>query len=362
MPSAIPAPSDLSVYEKSAHAVATYLALTGGTLVGALLGTTATMSGAATALSFEGPAVSPVRFKSYAPKTIGNPRFIFDTDGATSYVYDPAFSIRDNGVEMAAIAIGTGLFQSFGFGGGIVAALNNFGQAQMRQTGAPTSGKAGFNNPYGATRISGSPPDGASAIGVRIATDIALTAGRIAEIANLDVVKSYFLFDGTLNLGSDLQTLQGQKITFDGTTALKYFSSDGSNLTLTGLALQSSVALKIQSALVISDVGANSVRYTSFKGDSNNVIGHEFSTNGAYANGTAKLAAFLNGTTSKAYFDLNGYLSVGATAAKFTSGSGTPESVVTAPIGSIYMRTDGGAGTSLYIKESGAGNTGWVAK
>jgi hypothetical protein len=35
---------------------------------------------------------------------------------------------------------------------------------------------------------------------------------------------------------------------------------------------------------------------------------------------------------------------------------------VTAAIGSMYLRTDGGAGTSHYVKESGTGNTGWVAK
>lgn len=46
----------------------------------------------------------------------------------------------------------------------------------------------------------------------------------------------------------------------------------------------------------------------------------------------------------------------------WTSGSGTPEGVVTAPVGSMFTRTDGGAGTTLYVKESGAGNTGWVAK
>ena len=43
-------------------------------------------------------------------------------------------------------------------------------------------------------------------------------------------------------------------------------------------------------------------------------------------------------------------------------GSGSPESAVTAPVGAVYHRTDGGAGTSFYVKESGAGNTGWVAK
>jgi hypothetical protein len=43
-------------------------------------------------------------------------------------------------------------------------------------------------------------------------------------------------------------------------------------------------------------------------------------------------------------------------------GAGTPEGAVTAPVGSLYTRTDGGANTTLYVKESGVGNTGWVAK
>lgn len=44
-----------------------------------------------------------------------------------------------------------------------------------------------------------------------------------------------------------------------------------------------------------------------------------------------------------------------------SSGSGSPESVLTRPPGSVYLRTDGGASTVLYLKESGTGNTGWVA-
>lgn len=43
-------------------------------------------------------------------------------------------------------------------------------------------------------------------------------------------------------------------------------------------------------------------------------------------------------------------------------GAGTPEGAVTAPVGSLFTRTDGGASTTLYVKESGTGNTGWVAK
>ena len=43
------------------------------------------------------------------------------------------------------------------------------------------------------------------------------------------------------------------------------------------------------------------------------------------------------------------------------SGAGAPETVVTAPVGSIYLQTNGGTNTSVYRKESGVGATGWVA-
>jgi uncharacterized protein with beta-barrel porin domain len=46
----------------------------------------------------------------------------------------------------------------------------------------------------------------------------------------------------------------------------------------------------------------------------------------------------------------------------WTSGSGSPEGVVTAPVGSLYSRSDGGVLTSLYVKQSGSGNTGWAGK
>lgn len=44
------------------------------------------------------------------------------------------------------------------------------------------------------------------------------------------------------------------------------------------------------------------------------------------------------------------------------SGAGTPEAAIAAAIGSTWRRTDGGAATSFYVKESGTGNTGWVGK
>lgn len=47
---------------------------------------------------------------------------------------------------------------------------------------------------------------------------------------------------------------------------------------------------------------------------------------------------------------------------KVLSGVGTPEGVVVAAIGTLYTRTDGGASTTLYVKESGTSSTGWIAK
>ena len=47
--------------------------------------------------------------------------------------------------------------------------------------------------------------------------------------------------------------------------------------------------------------------------------------------------------------------------AQMFSGSGSPEGVITARISSLYLRTDGGQASTVYYKESGTANTGWVA-
>ena len=44
------------------------------------------------------------------------------------------------------------------------------------------------------------------------------------------------------------------------------------------------------------------------------------------------------------------------------TGTGSPEGSVSAPVGSLYLRSDGSANTSMYVKESGVSVTGWVAK
>lgn len=55
-------------------------------------------------------------------------------------------------------------------------------------------------------------------------------------------------------------------------------------------------------------------------------------------------------------------IAVENTNAKIYAGNGTPEGAIAAYKGSIFMRLDGGANTTFYVKETGTGNTGWAAK
>lgn len=65
----------------------------------------------------------------------------------------------------------------------------------------------------------------------------------------------------------------------------------------------------------------------------------------------------------RAYVDQVTVGSNATTSPTIYSGSGAPNGVVSAAVGSIYLNAAGGAATTLYVKESGAGtNTGWVAK
>lgn len=59
---------------------------------------------------------------------------------------------------------------------------------------------------------------------------------------------------------------------------------------------------------------------------------------------------------------VGGMVRYGAGGPEIRSGTATPESAVTAPVGSLFLRSDGGTSTALYVKETGSGNTGWVAK
>jgi len=127
--------------------------------------------------------------------------------------------------------------------------------------------------------------------------------------------------------------------------------------------------------------------------DGNHVAGYKILSNtanvitmGQYkANGAVELASFPNTTGQYAYGIVTpalmgaaqnpydrlyagqdirlGYGPSGGGDVRYIKwGNGSPEGVVTAKKGSLYLRFDGSAGTCFYVKESDSGATGWVAK
>lgn len=102
------------------------------------------------------------------------------------------------------------------------------------------------------------------------------------------------------------------------------------------------------------DINVQSTRLIRSPGQNGDFIIQNF--------GTGAIAFAPNGITR---FEVN----EGQDAVEFTqngariiTGNGSPENVVTAVVGSLFLRRDGGVSTTLYVKESGVGNTGWVAK
>lgn len=67
---------------------------------------------------------------------------------------------------------------------------------------------------------------------------------------------------------------------------------------------------------------------------------------------------------SKSGGTLSGTLVVSApirfTTASIMAGNGIPEGSITADVGSLWIREDGSGTSTLYIKKTGVGNTGWV--
>lgn len=61
-------------------------------------------------------------------------------------------------------------------------------------------------------------------------------------------------------------------------------------------------------------------------------------------------------------FWMNFFQTMASVVEHITLGEGSPEGLVTADPGHLYLNHEGGAGATLWVKESGTGNTGWVAK
>lgn len=126
---------------------------------------------------------------------------------------------------------------------------------------------------------------------------------------------------------------RSSKATIAGNTILDYTETgvmlysgvayNFDHITISGNVINSSVGLPVDKILATGSTIGNNVRF----------IGNNFQNTLDYGNNV-----------------------------KFMVGSGSPEGVYAAGVGSIYLDRAGGTSTTLYVKESGTGNTGWVAK
>jgi hypothetical protein len=109
--------------------------------------------------------------------------------------------------------------------------------------------------------------------------------------------------------------------------------------------------------------------YFSDTSASNVVLGGEWEMADVLDESTAKSNAYiLFGSPAGGLFnagvgaDLRAGKHSYSSARFITWGADSPEGVVTASVGAIYLRTNGSTTTTLYVKTSGTGNTGWTAK
>lgn len=133
-----------------------------------------------------------------------------------------------------------------------------------------------------------------------------------------------------------------------------------SNCSAQGIFHVSGVGNFISSNKCVSNVASG---IEVFAGTNITLSGNECSDNAAYGIVLTSSAVTCNvlwnvtrnNTTAN-------YANNGGTAISASFGTGTPEAVVNASVGSQFLRTDGGAGTTLYVKQTGSGNTGWAGK
>lgn len=189
---------------------------------------------------------------------------------------------------------------------------------------------------------------------------------------------NWFKLEPTTLTTNRTYTLQNADYTLAGTnvaqtfTALQTFNSGATfNAPINGSA-GSAAAPSINFGT--SNVGIYSDGLIRFAFSASNPI--SFASTGTITTlGTAnfvfdarsRISSSSNGNINFANFAQNDFTSLtfqtgGATVIGIYNGNGSPETVVTARIGSLFLRRDGGANTTLYVKESGTGNTGWVAK
>jgi hypothetical protein len=198
-----------------------------------------------------------------------------------------------------------------------------------------------------------------------IKAEDSLSYGLITDTvssADLDVyLENNATADYSLGSNTSFITIEGRLGSGTDSSTTNRISNGGNQAILKG----STPVANLYAANNVSDSSSEFMMNT-WQGASGNLLAEEK----IYGSGLFEVNVFDPGVaTRKSGFssDEAGFtVRTGNTAADkivIVPGTGSPEGVVTGRIGDMFLRTDGGAGTTLYIKETGtATNTGWVAK
>jgi hypothetical protein len=120
---------------------------------------------------------------------------------------------------------------------------------------------------------------------------------------------------------------------------------------------------------VLLKINGSTINNVAVNGNFGDQMAYGLEKNGAEASFTGKLMyAANNFDSSTGDINLTGTATVypiigwngGTFGSQLLTGIGTPEAAITARIGSMYLNRSGGDSTTVYYKESGTGNTGWI--
>lgn len=185
---------------------------------------------------------------------------------------------------------------------------------------------------------------------------------RHASVGGNVCVDNGALGDGTRHEASGIMHLGNGEGAYSGNSCSDYKGS-GSKLQVFGFAYLAGYdgAKLFLSGNVFSankNVGINLTANPTYISLSSNYSPEGFNLGSLTGTAACVKRGNIESATAANNFDRD----AGSTGTTHRTGSGTPEGAITATIGSTYRRSDGGAGTTFYVKESGAGNTGWAAK
>lgn len=302
---------------------------------------------------------------------------VTDTGNLVKWAYD---SVVNEAMKLPASYITSGtLGVARGGTGATTLTANNVllgnGTSALQTVAPGTSGNVLTSN--GTTWTSSAPSTGANPAGSGSELQFRSSGTAFGAITSSSVSGANVTLGGTLTLGTggNLSSAAANRTDIkNGTTAqnlsvFNTYTSEATNERLEMLWSANQMYMRLMSGASVSSRTFNIATsgVLDLTGGSYVNIGQAVSRIWQLdSNGCLKPAGTANtqdiGTAALDVRDIYLGGDIYVATAKWSSGTGSPEGVKTAPVGSLYTRLDGGAGTTLYVKESGTGSTGWVAK